>query len=1072
MGKHCNLPDEVITDVIISTINNNIIRASAHAANCKSTEKLLLFLSDYNYVTQTHKHHSSGLNFKSQRFTKNDQHRSQNKFISKPFNNKDTNYSTVTNKRNITCSYCKKDGHTREMCFKLKARKENSQPAQVQQISKDDAKYHINAKINNQTVTAYVDFGSACNLIKLEKAQELQLTIDKERAITIRGYGGALVPTLGLIQANVNVDSVTRSVPVYAVKNHHQEVDLLIGRPFTESSNTYVIKSADTLTFYEEAEFELLSSFHVEEICNKLAIHAEENTTVVPGINKIAVRTNLNQGIVVPNFSEQQHNSSALIVPSKPIEFHNCLGILTVYSISYANTLLRKGQCVARGIPSGQSQTEVPVRPSLLTEAQQTRLDKLLKDYDDCFAASTSELGNTNVEMRIKLTSTVPVCYKPYRLSFYEREVVRKIVADLMENNIIEPTVSEYASPILLVKKKSGEIRMVVDYRKLNSITEKDHYPLPNIEDQLERLAGHTCFTTLDMASGYHQFRVAEDSKPFIAFVTPDGHYQYKRVPFGLTNAPAVFQRAINEILGPLRFSYALAYLDDILIISKGIDQGLERLEVVLKTFKSAGLTLNKRKCLFLQGEVEYLGSVISEGQVKPSPQKIKAVRNFPTLQNVHDVRKFLGLASYFRKYVKDFARKAKPLTILTKASTPWTWSQTEQGAFDLLKKELGEEPVLALFDPKLETQLHTDASKDGFGAILLQKQLNGAWKPVQYMSQQTSSCESGYHSYELETLAIVVAVRKFRNYLYGRRFTIVTDCNALRLTWTKRDLTPRIGRWWIELQEYDFDVNYRPGTQMKHVDALSRKPPVISLIKESDWLQCVQNMDDECGRIKNEIENGLSKDYRIVEGKICRVVNNENKLLIPKDVRWRIVRQYHDENGHPGFKRTYESISKNYWFAKMKRFVTKYINACIPCLCAKKPTGKRRGYLHPIPKVEQPFHTLHLDHLGPFCRTANDNVYVLVTVDAFTKFTWLEAVKDTSTKPIIQCLKLLMKFYGNPNRIITDRGKGFTSKEMSNFTKSENIKHVLNAIASPRSNGQVERFNSTIQVRNRLSNA
>jgi hypothetical protein len=511
MGKHCNLPDEVITDVIISTINNNIIRASAHAANCKCTEKLLLFLSDYNYVTQTHKHHSSGLNFKSQRFTKNDQHRSQNKFISKPFNNKDTNYSTVTNKRNITCFYCKKDGHTREMCFKLKTRKENSQPAQVQQISKNDAKYHINAKINNQTVTAYVDFGSACNLIKLEKAQELQLTIDKERAITIRGYGGALVPTLGLIQANVNVDSVTRSVPVYAVKNHHQEVDLLIGRPFTESSNTYVIQSADTLTFYEEAEFELLSSFHVEEICNKLAIHAEENTTVVPGINKIAVRTNLNRGIVLPNFSEQQHNSSALIVPSKPIEFHNCLGILTVYSISYANTLLRKGQCVARRIPSGQSQTEVPVRPSLLTEAQQTRLDKLLKDYDDCFAASTSELGNTNVEMRIKLTSTVPVCYKPYRLSFYEREVVRKIVADLMENNIIEPTVSEYASPILLVKKKSGEIRMVVDYRKLNSITEKDHYPLPNIEDQLERLAGHTCFTTLDMASGYHQLRVAED---------------------------------------------------------------------------------------------------------------------------------------------------------------------------------------------------------------------------------------------------------------------------------------------------------------------------------------------------------------------------------------------------------------------------------------------------------------------------------------------------------------------------------------------------------------------------------
>lgn len=693
----------------------------------------------------------------------------------------------------------------------------------------------------------------------------------------------------------------------------------------------------------------------------------------------------------------------------------------------------------------------------------QKRLDSLIKKYKICFAANNSELGNTNVEMKIKLTNTTPVCYRPYRLSYKEREIVRDIITDLLRCDIIEPATSEYASPVVLVKKKTGGVRMCVDYRKLNSITEKDHFPLPRIEDQLERLAGHMYFTTLDLKSGYHQLRVAEESRPYTAFVTPDGHYQYKRIPFGLTNAPAVFQRAINEILGPIRFSYALAYLDDVLVISKNIEEGLQRLETVFQKFKEAGLTLNEEKCSFLQREVEYLGCVISNGELKPSPQKVSAVLNFPTLQNVHDVRKFLGLASYFRKFIKNFAQKAKPLTLLTKLSTPWIWDQPQQTAFEQLKQELSKGPVLALFNDKFDTQLHTDASKKGLGAILLQKQIDEKWKPVMYMSQQTSQCESNYHSYELETLAIVKACRKFRNYLYGRRFTIVTDCNALRLTWTKRDLSPRIGRWWLELQEYDFEVIYRAGSQMKHVDALSRHVEEVNSIRESDWLNCVQSQDDECRRIRKEIENKTSKEYVIEDNKICKIINNENKLLIPKDVRWRIIKLYHDDNGHPGLTKTIEAIKQKYWFTNMKKFITKYVKSCIPCLCVKKPTGKRRGFLHPIQKVAEPFHTLHIDHLGPFCKSPNGNSYALVVVDAFTKFTWIEPVKDTSVGPVIQCLKLLIKFYGNPTRLISDRGKCFTSKIMKDFCAQENIKHVLNAIASPRSNGQVERFNATI---------
>lgn len=579
------------------------------------------------------------------------------------------------------------------------------------------------------------------------------------------------------------------------------------------------------------------------------------------------------------------------------------------------------------------------------------------------------------------------------------------------------------------------------------------------------QIAGQNWFSTLDLASGYHQLRVAEDSRQYTAFVTPDGHYQYKRIPFGLTNAPAVFQRAINDILGPFRFSFVLVYLDDILIMAKTIKEAFDRLETILRVFAVAGLTLNKNKCSFLQSEVEYLGSIIRNGELRPLPEKVKAVLEFPNLDNVHDIRRFLGLASYFRKYIKDFAIKAKPLTMLTRKNVTWNWGPDQENSFQQLKKELASDPVLALYDPDLETQLHTDASKLGFGGILLQKQKDGNWKPVAYISQQTSECESKYHSFELETMAIVVSVRKLRNLLHGKKFTVVTDCNSLRLSWTKRDLSPRIGRWWLELQEYDFEVLYRPGTQMRHADALSRSPVVnVNLLKESDWVQCVQNEDDYCKSIKEQLKEGTAdKFYVMTEEKLCRIVDGTPKIIIPKDVRWRVTRLHHDENGHPGSYRTIEAIKEKYWFTDMRKFVTKYVKRCIPCLCAKKPTGRQRGRLYPIPKVNQPFHTLHLDHLGPFCKSPEGNTFMLVTVDAFTKFTWIEAVPDTSSQYVIKTLKLLMKFFGIPERIITDRGKGFTSKLMTDFCARNNIKHVQNAIACPRANGQVERFNSTI---------
>ena len=350
------------------------------------------------------------------------------------------------------------------------------------------------------------------------------------------------------------------------------------------------------------------------------------------------------------------------------------------------------------------------------------RLHQLLQSYRDCVAFGLVEIGCLKgIKMKIELIDEKPVVYRPYRLSYVERGQVQEIVNELLENGIIQESSSNYSSPILMVKKKSGEQRLCVDYRALNNKTKKDCFPLPLIDDQLTNLSGNTIFTTLDLASGYYQIPMSKESQHLTAFITPDGHYEFTRMPFGLANAPAVFQKVINNILGSKRFESALAYLDDILVPSMNLEQGFKRLEDVLKLLRESGLTLNLAKCRFFESSINYLGYEISAKGVQPNESKSLAVKEFPVPKNVHEVRQFLGLAGYFRRFVRSFGEIARPLTNLLKKDFTFKWTESESQAFDQLKNKLLERPILALYNPKLNTELHTDASALGVGGILLQ---------------------------------------------------------------------------------------------------------------------------------------------------------------------------------------------------------------------------------------------------------------------------------------------------------------------------------------------------------------
>lgn len=964
-----------------------------------------------------------------------------------------------------------------------------------------DGKYFKSITLNDTKRSAYIDFGSQCTLIRKSVADKSHLSLMRSGLPIIKGFAlGSVIP-LGKTVVNIVVDAVEADVEAYVVEDHLLDTDVLIGQSLTELPTVVAYKTNSTLTLYcDDSEAERVNLYCLQEV------------TIQVGVNTVDIRTDdeFSGPLFVPGSICMKPDNQFVLLQGV-YQLQNQRGQVIIINSSNKTFCFRTNKLIARAIKlpqnglfsfnnlpldvnntnldeetvTSRSEPKCPITTDMInidpgiSEDDKNRLTRLLNDFRDCFALTTHELGLTNItEMNIRLNDKTPVTYKPYRLPFSERAKVREIIGDLLANGVIRESQSAYSSPIVLVRKKNGESRLCVDYRALNRKTIKDSYPMPVIEDQLDRLSGKSLFTSLDLAAGYHQIPVAEESIHITGFVTPDGHYEYTRMPFGLVNAPAVFQSMINKALGAQRFDLAIPYLDDLLCTASTIDEMFGKLESIFELLRKANLTLNLKKCFFFQSKLEYLGFEISKEGLKPGSKKIQAVQDFPRPNNVHQVRQFVGLASFFRRFVYNFACVAKPLTKLTKADIPWTWGEEQEAAFLDIKSKLVSRPVLALYNAEFITEVHCDASKMGVGGILLQKpNEESPLRPVAYFSRQTTKEEEFWHSYELETMAVVMTLKRFRVYLIGIEFKVITDCSALRSTLTKRDLLPKIARWWLILQEYNFSIEYRPGHSMQHVDALSRNPTPflgheeleILNITTNDWLQTVQMTDPHLKNIKNILETNendlkdITMNYTIRDNKIFRKVGSKLRWVVPNSARWRICQMNHDEAGHFSFEKTLEKIASDYWFPKMRRFVKKYVKSCINCAYNKELSGKKSGTLHPIPKVTAIFHTIHIDHLGPFIKSKRGNCYILGIIDAFSKFIFVKGVRNTKSKTTIKVLEDVFSVFGQPKVIISDQGTSFTSSEFKNFTGTIGTKHVCNAVATPRANGQIERYNRTI---------
>ncbi|XP_055913761.1 uncharacterized protein LOC129947273 [Eupeodes corollae] len=471
-------------------------------------------------------------------------------------------------------------------------------------------------------------------------------------------------------------------------------------------------------------------------------------------------------------------------------------------------------------------------------------------------------------EMKIVLTdSNSPFSCAPRRLPYVHKIELQKVLDNLLKENIIRESNSPYASPIVLTRKKNGEMRLCVDYRQLNKVTVKDNFPLPLIEDHLDRLRDKRYFTLLDLKSGFHHVKMNENSVKFTSFVTPLGQFEYLRMPFGLKNAPSVFQRYINNIFKELINSgKLLIYIDDLLVATETKEDHFSVLKEVLDVVSEHSLQLRLDKCVFMHEQIKYLGYEVSANGIGPNVDGLKAVADFPLPTNPKKLHSFLGLCSYFRKFIRDFSLLAKPLL---RKDTQFVLGEEQIKSFNTLKEKLLHAPLLSIYNPYADTELHCDASSLGFGAVLLQRQQDKKLHPIFFFSKRSTDPESRYHSYELETLAIIYALRRFRIYLTGIRFKIVTDCRSLTQTLNKKILNPRISRWALELQDYDYVIEHRDSKRMNHVDALSRCQNI--LIVEPDTfehaLAAAQQNDPIIKRLVEMLEKRDSSGYELING-------------------------------------------------------------------------------------------------------------------------------------------------------------------------------------------------------------
>ena len=696
----------------------------------------------------------------------------------------------------------------------------------------------------------------------------------------------------------------------------------------------------------------------------------------------------------------------------------------------------------------------------------------------------------TGVKARIEVhTDAKPRYFKPRPVPYALRNKIEAELERLQSDNIVEPVkFSEWAAPIVPVLKPDGSVRICGDYKvTVNKVSQLDNYPIPSLEDLYAKLSGGKFFTKLDLSHAYEQICLDEASKKYTTINTHKGLFCYNRLCYGISSAPGIFQRVMEQLLADI--PKLVVRIDDILFAGESLAENLHILEEVLQRLSKAGIRLKKSKCVFLSTQVTFCGHIVDKDGLHTCKNKVEAIEKAPAPKNVTELRSYLGLLNFYGKFLRNLSSILAPLHQLLKKDAKWVWKVNQQRAFNKTKEMLQSATVLTHYDDKKGLLLSCDASPYGLGAVLSHRMPDGSEKPISFASRSLAPAEKNYSQLDKEGLTVVFAVKKFHQYLFGRRFSIFTDHKPLLGLFGPKPTpimaSPRLQRWILLLSGYEFEIKYRPGSHNSNADAMSRLPvpskiqdppvpgEIINLVEHLEGtpvtakqIKLWTSRDVILAKVLNHVLYGWPEATQ--EEALKPFFNRKEELsvqdgcllwgsrvIVPTQGRSLVLQELHQS--HPGVSRMKALARMFVWWPGLDKEIETTVKHCYTC--EENHRKPRQAPLHPWEWPSRPWTRLHLDYAGPFM-----GKMFLVLVDATTKWVEVEMVEKATSEKTIEILRKIFATHGLPRRIVTDNATVFTSCEMKEFFKRNAIGSVTSAPYHPSTNGLAERYVQTFK--------
>ena len=716
---------------------------------------------------------------------------------------------------------------------------------------------------------------------------------------------------------------------------------------------------------------------------------------------------------------------------------------------------------------------------NLINSNEKKQLEDLLWKHKAVFRKTPGRL--TTYQHRLLVKENQAFIGKSYPVPIAYRDKVDQEIKRMLEMGIIQRSSSPYINPIVPVIKKDGTVRLCLDARKLNDILLEDWECPEPAEILFQRCKGIKVMSSLDMTSSFWQVPLEENSKQYTAFQYRGKSYEFNVVPFGLKTSTAALVRGLDKALQGIG-NHIISFVDDTLVTSESVQQHLEHIEELLTRLEKNNLTLNLNKSNFFKKETKFLGFIITTEGIKPDPDKVQGITDFPTPKNVKQLRGFLGLVNFYSKFSSKHAEETVPLLHLIKKGVPWKWDENMQGHFNRVKQLFSKSITLYFPDPKKSYYLETDASNYALGAILYQKNQRQEKEIITLASRTLKGPELSYFTTEKELLAIVWALQKFRTYLQGAHIINRTDHMALTFLKTCKFTNARLTRWILAIQDYDITIEHCPGKENIAADLLSRQHPekdwekgrditqiTINALKyewpselENDLknIQILQREDMRVNRIIQTLEKDTKQASRfsINKGILCQKSIEGERIYLPIKTLKKLIWECHVAYGHTGADKNYKIIKEHFYYPRLAKIIRQILSTCDSCQ-RNKITTKSSSFILESVQPGEPLELLSIDFFGPLVKTKYGYEYILVVMDTFTKYTKLYPLRKATSKATIRKIDDFIKNIGKPQKILTDQGTQFTSNKWKEALKEREIKLILTSIRHPQAN-MVERVN------------